>query len=266
MRTRVSQGFALLSATLLLACQKPEPLTAAKAEQILRSYMFQREPVYAEVPQRVWWNAQNPKDDFDEKSLRTFQHLEKAGLITVVNTSSGDTTSYTAMLRAPIPTCDVRETFPVRASRRETVRSSMLATQTEPEPTATADGLLPTAIVCTTVPVPGSIRDKVYDGIRNFQRHPTQPTVGHAELIWHYDDPTPLYPLFETKMNKPLKKPFASLVSFYYKDHQWHFDVTVPKAEVTSGGPERSTRRSPQTSRRFATGAPRFSRVGPASS
>jgi hypothetical protein len=72
----------------------------------------------------------------------------------------------------------------------------------------------------------------VYDGIRNFQRHPTEPTVGHAELIWHYDDPTPLYPLFETKINKPLKKPFASLVSFYYKDHQWKFDVTVRKVDA----------------------------------
>ena len=230
MRTRVSQGFAFLSATLLLACQKPEPLTAAKAEQILRSYMFQREPVYAEVPQRVWWNAKNPKDDFDEKSLRTFQNLERAGLITVVNTSSGDTTSYTTKVTA--------KGFPILGTS-PSMRGPALR---------------------------GLICYKVYDGIRNFQRHPTQPTVGHAELIWHYKDPTPLYPLFETKINKPVNKPFASLVSFYYKDHQWHFDVTVRKAEVSSRGPERSTRRSPRTSRRFATGAPRFSRVGPASS
>ena len=60
----------------------------------------------------------------------------------------------------------------------------------------------------------------------------TEPMVGHAELIWHYDRPTWLYPLFETKMNKPLKKEFASLVSFYYKDRAWHFDVTVPKTEA----------------------------------
>ena len=31
------------------------------------------------------------------------------------------------------------------------------------------------------------------------------------------------------QQNKPLNKPFASLVSFYYKDHQWRFDVTVRK-------------------------------------
>src|SRR5712692_4901806 len=85
MRTGSSQGLAIAALLLLAACQPREPLTAAKAEQILRAYMFQREPVYAEVPQKVWWNAKNPKDEFDEKSLRTFQNLEKAGLITVVN-------------------------------------------------------------------------------------------------------------------------------------------------------------------------------------
>ena len=196
MRTRVSQGFALLSATLLLACQKPEPLTAAKAEQILRSYMFQREPVYAEVPQRIWWNAQNPKDDFDEKSVRTFQNLEKAGLITVENTSSDGTTSYTAKV------------------------------------TEKGFHIIGTSPSMRGPALRGLICYKIYDGIRNFQRHPTEPTVGHAELIWHYDEPSALYPLFETKINKPLNKPFASLVAFYYKDHQWRFDVTVRKAEV----------------------------------
>ena len=78
----------------------------------------------------------------------------------------------------------------------------------------------------------GKIASKVYDGIRNFERHPNEETTGHAELVWHYDDPTPLYELFETKINKPLRKPFASHVSFYYKDHQWKFDVTVRKAEL----------------------------------
>ncbi|HMC22152.1 MAG TPA: hypothetical protein VKL19_09920 [Thermoanaerobaculia bacterium] len=54
MRTRSSQGLAIATLFLLAACQPREPLTAAKAEQILRAYMFQREPVYAEVPQKVW--------------------------------------------------------------------------------------------------------------------------------------------------------------------------------------------------------------------
>ena len=78
----------------------------------------------------------------------------------------------------------------------------------------------------------GLICRKVYDRLRNFQRHPTEPTTGHGELVWHYANPTPLYSLFETKINKPLKKEFASLVSFYYKDRAWHFDVTVPKTEA----------------------------------
>jgi hypothetical protein len=194
MRIRVSQGFTL--AFLFLACQKPEPLTAARAEEVLRAYMFNREPVYAEVPQRVWWNARSPKDDFDEKSLRTLHNLQQAGLITVTDTSSGDTTSYTAKVTP--------KGFPVLGTA------------------PSFRGPVYRGLICY----------KKYDGLRNFQRHPTQPTVGHAELIWHYDEPTALYPLFETKINKPLNKPFASLVAFYYKDHQWRFDVTVRKAEV----------------------------------
>src|SRR5882672_10855912 len=83
MRTRSSQGLAIAALLLFAACQPREPLTAAKAEQILRAYMFQREPVYAEVPQKVWWNAKNPKDDYDEKALRTLRNLERAGYITV---------------------------------------------------------------------------------------------------------------------------------------------------------------------------------------
>jgi hypothetical protein len=194
MRIRVSQGFAL--AFLFLACQKPEPLTAAKADAILQAYMFHREPVYAEVPQRVWWNARSPKDDFDEKSLRTLQNLQAAGLVTVTDTSSGDTTSYTAKVTA--------KGFPILGTA------------------PSFRGPVYRGLICY----------KKYDGLRNFQRHPTEPTVGHAELIWHYDEPTPLYPLFETKINKPLNKPFASLVAFYYQDHQWKFDVTVRKTEA----------------------------------
>ncbi|HWS71653.1 MAG TPA: hypothetical protein VN605_06040, partial [Thermoanaerobaculia bacterium] len=65
MRGRSSQGIhALLLACLLaLACDKPEPLTTAKAQEVLNRVQFVAEPVYAEVPQRVWWNPKAPKDD-----------------------------------------------------------------------------------------------------------------------------------------------------------------------------------------------------------
>ena len=158
--------------------------------------MFQREPVYAEVPQKVWWNEKNPKDDFDEKSVRTFRNLERAGYVTVFEKSDNHGSIYTAKV------------------------------------TDKGFHVLGTSPSWRGPAFRGLICYKKYDGIRNFQRHPTEPTVGHAELIWHYDDPTPLYPLFETKMNKPLKKPFVSLVSFYYKDHMWRFDVTVRKTEA----------------------------------
>lgn len=193
MRRSVSQLLLLL---LLCACQPREELTAAKAEEILRGYMFKSEPVYAEVPQRVWWNARAPKDDYDEKALRTLTSLQRAGLVTVTGGSTGaDAAEYIAKVTP--------KGFPI----------------------------LGTAPSYRGPVYRGLIAQKKYDGIRNFQRHPTEPTTGHAELVWHYENPTALYELFETKINKPLNKPFASLVSFYYKDYQWRFDVTVRKTE-----------------------------------
>jgi hypothetical protein len=193
----LSTGLAIASLLFLTWCQAREPLTAAKAEQILRAFMFQREPVYAEVPQKVWWNARSPKDDFDEKSLRTFRNLENAGYITVAESHTPDgTTAYVGKV------------------------------------TPKGFRLIGTSPSLRGPAFRGMICYKKYEGIRNFERHPSEPTVGRAELIWHYDDPTALYPLFETKMNKPLNKPFASLVSFYYKDHQWKFDVMVRKTDA----------------------------------
>jgi hypothetical protein len=144
----------------------------------------------------VWWNAKAPKDEYDEKSLRTFENLQKAGYITY---SGGPTPDGGAAYVAKV----TPKGFPLLGtapSRRGPVYRGLVAF-------------------------------KKYDGIRDFQRHPNEPTTGRAELVWHYDEPTDFYPLFETKINKPLKKPFASLVSFYYQDHDWHFDVTVRKTE-----------------------------------
>jgi len=191
-----SQRLIVALLLLLCACQKREPLTAAKAEEILRGYMFNVEPVYAEVPQKVWWNARAPVDDFDQKSLRTLENLQKAGYLTVTGGPTADGAEYIAKATP--------KGFPI----------------------------LGTAPSFRGPVYRGMIAHKKYDGIRNFQRHPTEPTTGHAELVWHYAEPTPLYPLFETKINKPLNKPFVSLVSFYYKDYQWRFDVTVRKTEA----------------------------------
>lgn len=199
MRRQASQGIAVLLLLLSGSCQKREPLTAARAGQIVSAYQFRSEPIYAEVPQRVWWNARFPKDDFDEKSLRTFENLKRAGLVTVTGGPTPEGASYTAKV--------TDKGFP----------------------------LLGTAPSYRGPVYRGLICLKKYDGIRNFQRHPTDPTVGHAELAWHYTDPTPLYPLFETKINKPLDKPFASQLSFYFKDHQWRFDVMVAKTELRQG-------------------------------
>lgn len=179
-----------------MGCGDPGPLTAEKAQKIIGDWSFKKEPVYAEVPQRVWWNERSPKDDYDEKAVRTLRNLEKAGLVTVTHSIENGTESYTAKVTP--------KGFPI----------------------------LGTAPSYRGPVYRGKIAEKLYDGLRNFQRHPNETTTGHAELIWHYGNPTPLYPLFETKINKPLDKPFASYVSFFHKDHEWKFDVTVPKTEV----------------------------------
>ncbi|MGZ5477022.1 MAG: hypothetical protein ACXW29_12880 [Thermoanaerobaculia bacterium] len=181
---------------MVVSCARKEPLTAEKANEIIQTNSFKHEPIYAEVPQRVWWSPTSPKDDYDEKALRTLTNLERAGLVTLTQRQDGVISS--------VVTKATPKGFPI----------------------------LGTAPSFRGAVFRGQIAEKVYDGVRNFERHPTEPTTGHAQLIWHYTRPTWLYPLFETKINKPIDKPFASNVSFYWKDGQWKFDVTVQKAEV----------------------------------
>lgn len=188
----------VLSALVLfgsLACAKPEALTEEKAKEIIAANSFKREPIYAEVPQKVWWTPQSPKDDYDEKAVRTLRNLQREGLVTVTESVTGDSATHIAKV--------TKKGFPI----------------------------LGTAPSHRGPVYRGLIAEKVYDGIRNFNRHPNDPTIGHAELVWHYDNPTALYPLFETKINKPLKTPFVSHVSFWYDKHQWKFEVNVRKVQ-----------------------------------
>lgn len=186
----------LVVSIVLSACERASPLTAEKAQQIVASRAFKREPVYAEVPQRVWWNDKAPRDEYDGKALQTLRNLEKAGLVTVSGREEGGSAEYTAKV--------TEKGFPLLGTA------------------PSARGPVFRAQIC----------DKVYDGIRDFERHPTQETVGHAKLLWHYTNPTPLYPLFETKIDKPLDKSFASHVSFWFEDHQWKLEVVVRKAQT----------------------------------
>jgi hypothetical protein len=192
-------GIGALAVLLVLTaagCDRAEPLTAEKAQEIVGDWSFKREPVYAEVPQRVWWNPKAPKDEYDGKALETLRNLEKAGLVTVTGSESGDSAEFVAKVTD-------------RGFR-------ILGTA------PSARGPVYRAMIC----------EKVYDGLRNFVRHPTEPTVGHAELTWHYANPTPLYPMFTTAINKPLSKPFATHVSFWHEENQWKFSVNVRKAET----------------------------------
>lgn len=197
---------AAAAAALVFACAKPEPLTAERAQKIIDSYAFKREPVYAEVPQKVWWSPQAPKDAYDELAVRTLRNLEREGLVTV---TESDVTAGSATYVAKV----TQKGFPI----------------------------LGTAPSARGPVFRARIAEKRYDGLRNFVRHPSEPTVGHAELVWHYENPTPLYPLFETKIDKPLQKPFVSHVSFWWEDNVWKFNVNVRK--VASSGAVPSTPR-----------------------
>jgi hypothetical protein len=188
----------LLSALCVLACGKPDPLTSEKARQIIGQWSFKREPVYAEVPQKVWWTPKAPKDEYDEKALRTLRNLERLGLVTVTAQEAPDSATYIAKV--------TQKGFPILGTA------------------PSYRGPVFRAKIC----------EKRYDGLQNFVRHPSEETVGHAELVWHYENPTPLYEVFETKIDKPLQKPFASHVSFWYEKHQWRFDVNVRKTSAVS--------------------------------
>jgi hypothetical protein len=201
MRRRSSQEnlkvVVLAFAALLLACPKPEPLTTQKAEEILRDYQFANEPIYAEVPQRVWWSPKSPQDAYDVKALETLRNLERVGYITIAESHGTDgTESYTGKV------------------------------------TPKGFSILGTAPSMRGPCFRATICFKKYDHLQNFERHPTDPLVGHGDLVWHYERPTPMYELFTTKIDKELNKPYASAVSFYWKDHAWHFDVMVKKSRV----------------------------------
>ncbi len=180
-------------------CVKPTPLNAVKAEAIIRSQMFSTEPVYAEVPQKVWYGPKAPKDDYDGKAVSTLRKLEARGLVTVteVNTPDGMTTFQAKATRAGF---NVLGTMP------------------------SARGAVYRARICT----------KRLDGVKNFQPHPNDPLIGRADVVWHYDEPTPHYEAFDTKINKPLNKPFLSLASFYWNKGSWKFNIIVRKAEANS--------------------------------
>lgn len=182
-------------ALALLSCGRPEELTPEIAREIAGSRMFKREPVYAEVPQRVWWDASSPQDEYDGKAVRTLHNLQRAGLVTVKETVTARSAEYLAAV------------------------------------TGKGFRILGTAPSVRGPVFRGLICQKRYDGLREFVRHPTQPTVGHAELVWHYEQPTALYPLFDTKIDKPLGRPFVSHISFWFGGGQWRFDVNVRKAK-----------------------------------
>ena len=191
----------LLVLTASVGCQKPPELNAEIAAEVLKESAFEVEPVYAEVPRVVSWSAKSPKDDYDELAVRTLRNLERAGLVTLQEReSSSDYRLEAAVTPAGFP---ILGTVP--SARGQALRAR--------------------------------IAIKKVDGVQNFLRHPTEPTVGRAEIRWHYEQPTEYYELFETRIDKPLGVPFATVVSMRWDDGAWRFSILAPKVAVKESEP-----------------------------
>lgn len=190
------------SATLILllatACAEPKPLDAALAEQLILGQIFSSEPVYAEVPRRVWWSSESPKDDFDDLALRTLRNLARHDLVTLRDETEGSRVSWTA------------------------------------EPTAEGARRLGTVPSARGPALRGQIAEKIVRDVINFEPHPTRQDVGRAEVLWTYENPTDLYELFETRIDKPIGEPFVSVMSISRTDRGWQVRTIVRKKRVNS--------------------------------
>lgn len=192
----------VLLGVVLSGCGAPRPLTEESARALILERAIDDEPVYAEVPARVWWGLDYPKDDYDELAMKTLRNLETAGLVTLAGEVEGESASWTATV--------TDKGFPI-LGKVPSKRGRALR-----------------AKVCV----------KKIDDVRNFIRHPSDPTVGSADLIWHYEQPTALYAAFETKINKPLDKPFRSVVSIRNENGLWKLDLVIRKAELSGAAEE----------------------------
>lgn len=186
---------AIMAAASVLSCGAPPELTEETAREILDGVLFEVEPVYAEVPQVVQWGPSAPQDEYDERAVRTLRNLEREGLVTLDETSDGDAYHLEA----------------------RTTPEGFRLLGVVPSPRGPA--------------LRARIAEKKLDGMRNFVRHPTVATIGRAEVLWHYENPTRFYEMFETKIDKPLGDPFASLVSFRWEKGAWRFGVVAPKVK-----------------------------------
>lgn len=187
---------------LVLACSGPAPLDERTAIELIRNNAIDDEPIYAEVPQRVWWGPGYTKDDYDEKALATLRNLERAGLLTVSYTKDKDGNE---IYRGKVTEKGFAILGTVPSARGKAFR--------------------------------GKICVKKIDTITNFIRHPNDPLVGSAEIIWHYTKPTPLYELFTTKIDKPLDKPYRSVASIRNDKGLWRVELAIRKTGVDEGKP-----------------------------
>lgn len=181
-------------------CAAPDELTRESAEDLVRSSFFDREPVYAEVPSVVRWSPESPRDEFDRLSLATLGELARAGLVTINEEIGDDRGEVSATLTSE----GARVLGMVPSSRGPAFR--------------------------------GRIAEKKLDGTGDVRLHPSDPRTGRVEVLWHYENPTSLYPLFHTRRDKPLNQTFAAVLVVQWIEGAWRGSVIVRKTRPTSPG------------------------------
>lgn len=190
------RAIAILPAAFLTlwGCGEPAPLNEERATEIILDQMFPEEPVYAEVPARVWWNEISPKDDYDGFAVTTLEKLRDAGLVTLEHTTSDDGGEEWLAERTAE---GVRALGVVPSARGKAFR--------------------------------GRIATRIVDEMVSFEKHPSRAYDGRAEVRWTYQKPTELYPLFDTKIDKPLDTPFLSVVAVSRVKGDWKVETIIRK-------------------------------------
>lgn len=177
-----------------MACAPPDRLTREDAERLVRATFVDGEPVYADVPLEVSWSPAAPRDEFDVRSIETLEALAAAGLVTLERSGDGSEGRAAATLTAD----GVRILGQVPSVRGPAAR--------------------------------GRIAVRKIEGVGRIESHPSDPTIARVEVLWRYQQPTPLYAMFSTRQDKPLEQTFASILSVTWSEGAWRGRVIVRKA------------------------------------
>lgn len=188
----------VLFALVAGGCGPPERLTPEIAEEVVMATMLETEPAYAEVPSSVRWSPESPRDEFDQRSITTLDRLQSLGLVTLRRT--GDSSSGA-----------------VEASQTEQGRRLL--------------GVVPSA---RGPALRGRVASRKLQGIGAFTPHPTDPRSARVEVLWTYEDPTPLHGAFAPVADRTPGVAHATVLSIGWIEGAWRGKILIRKTRPTS--------------------------------